>query len=328
MGLETRMYITLALVFAIGFAIIYAILTYLGAGFFPILIFVALFFLAQWYISPDIMKIAARLQYLKPNEHPDLQRMVKELAQQAGVPMPKVAISPSKEPNAYVFGRTRNSATLVVHQGLLPMLNTNELRAVLAHEIGHLRHNDVAVMAIVSFIPMLAYMIAQNLMFSSMFGGMGGNRNNVGYLILIGFLAFVVYMITQLLMLSLSRARESFADEYSADATKSPRDLASSLVKITLQNATAPVSSQSQSPESTVARSYYIVDVFGSAKDIEEINEHRAQLQNLLPNLDVSQLVNEAKRKGSSPAGAMLGLFSTHPPTYRRLLDLVELSKK
>ena len=314
-GLRIRMYITMALVFAIGFGIVYALLLYLGAGMGALIPLALMFFVMQWYLSPVLLKRGMKLHYLEKGEMPDLQAMVKELAKNANVPMPKVAIAPVNDPNAFVFGRTVKSATLVVHQGILNMLDKDELRAVLAHEIGHLKHMDIVVMAVVAFIPAIAMMIAQNLFFSSMFG-QGENQKNGGMsLVVIGIAAFVVYLVSQLLVFSLSRARESYADRHSATVTKRPDLLASSLMKITAHNRGA------QSTPTT-ARAFYIVDFLNVEKDIKEIKAHEKEIKKLLPHLDIDSLVEEARQSRKNTMSSFASLFSTHPSTYRRILDL------
>jgi heat shock protein HtpX len=312
--LKLRMYITLALIFGLGFAIIYAILYLLGVSFLGILIFVVLFFLFQWYVSPYLISFSTRLKYLKPGEMKELQEMVKELAAKAHVPMPRIAISPSKEPNAFVFGRTRKSATLVVNEGLLKMLNKDELESVIGHELGHVRHNDFLVMTIASFIPMLAYMLAQNMMFANT-----GSSRNGDYALLIGFLGFAVYFISELLILGLSRSREYFADMHSAQLTKKPEHLARSLVKITYSLAESPVQQSSGS-----IRSFYIADSFNAKEDIEKIEKHASELKELLPELDIKRFKELASREGRN----VLSLFSTHPPTYKRVIALARLKKE
>ncbi|MFP3279398.1 MAG: zinc metalloprotease HtpX, partial [Candidatus Micrarchaeota archaeon] len=298
----------------LGFAIIYAILYLLGVSFLGILIFVVLFFVFQWYISPYLISFSARLKYLKPGEMQELQEMVKELAAKAHLPMPRIAISPSKEPNAFVFGRTRKSATLVVNEGLLKMLNKDELESVIGHELGHVKHNDFLVMTIASFIPMLAYMLAQNMMFANT-----GRSRNGDYALLIGFLGFAVYFVSELLILGLSRSREYFADMHSAQLTKKPEHLARSLVKITYSLAESPVQQSSGS-----IRSFYIADSFNAKEDIEKIEEHASELKELLPELDIKRFKELASREGRN----VLTLFSTHPPTYKRVMALARLKKE
>ncbi|MGI0133734.1 MAG: zinc metalloprotease HtpX [Candidatus Micrarchaeaceae archaeon] len=320
--LRLTMYLTLAIIFAVAFALVAVILSFLGAGTYAIIGVTVLFFVFQWLASPALMRLMGQLKYIKEDEYPELHRMVDSLAKSAQVPVPKIAISPRKDPNAYVFGRTRNSATLVVHQGLLSMLTDDEMEAVLAHEIGHLKHNDTTVMMMISFLPMLMYMIAQSMFFSGMFGG-GGNRNNGAVMMLIGALAFVFYFILQIMMLGLSRMRESYADEYSAVTTRRPQDLASSLLKISASNAVNPVRD-----DSTAAKSFYLADLHTSKEDVEEIKAHSAELKKLLPNLDIKQFIDETKREAGGPAGFMVKIFSNHPPIYRRVLALAELNKE
>lgn len=320
--LRLTMYITLAIIFAVAFALIAVILSFLGAGLYAIIGVTVLFFLFQWAASPVLMRMLGGLKYIEPSEYPKLHEIVNRLSKQAGVPAPRIAIAPRQDPNAYVFGRSRNSATLVVHQGLLPMLNDNEMEAVLAHEIGHLKHNDTTVMMIISFLPMLMYMLAQNMLFSGLIGG-GNNRNNGSALMAIGAVAFIFYFLLQLMMLGLSRMRESYADEYSATTTGSPEHLASSLLKISASNAVNPVKD-----ESSAAKSFYLAGLHTSEQDIAEIKEHSAELKRLLPGLDLKTFIEETKKGNMRGAGIMLNLFSNHPPIYKRVLALAELKKE
>ena len=325
LGLKLRMYLVILLVFAIGFGIIYAFMLYAGFSIVFIIGIAALFFIAQWLISPKLIAWASKLRYLKDDEYPDLQGMVTELAKGANVPRPRVAISESTEPNAFVFGRTRKSSTLVVHKGLLTVLNrTGEIRAVLAHEIGHLKHNDSMIITFVSFIPMLAYMVAESMLFSSIFGGLGGRKNNSAYLIALGAGAFVVYLFSQLLVMMLSRSRESYADIYSANTTKQPECLASALVKIMNNDMTNPVSAKQQAGTSTSVRALYFLDSYNVGKDVRELKSHAKEIKRLLPDLDIDLLIKRAERDSKS-IHSIFSLFSTHPSLYKRLITLSEI---
>ena len=320
-GLQVKMYVTVALVFAVAFAVLYSLFLYMGFGsVIGIFAFAVLFFLLQWYLSPELMKWLSKLHYIGEKEYPELRAVVKELAETARVPMPRIAIAPRPDPNAYVFGRTVKSSTLVVHEGLLKILDKNELRAVLAHEMGHLRHNDVVMMTMVSFLPMVAYMVARSLLWGGMWGN---NRNSSGGLIAVGFAGFVVYFIMQMLTLSLSRARESYADEYSAATTRKPEHLASSLLKIT------GVNYASGTPRgSTDALAFYISDPFSARKDVDGIIAHAKELKEMLPNLDVEAFAEAMKKQGASRGSFLMGLFATHPPAHKRVLRLAEIKKK
>ena len=320
--LTIKMYLTLFLMFAIGFGIIYFILIFFGVSFSYILIFAALFFIFQWAISPEIIKFSSHLEYIKDTEYPELHEIVQNLAKEANVIVPRIAISPSQEPNAFVFGRTRKSATLVVHKGLLSILDRNELSGVIAHELGHLKHNDMMVITFISFIPMLAYLIAQNLFFSSLFGGGNNRNNNVDYLIIFGIIAFLVYLIAQLLMLSLSRSRESYADEFSAKTTKKPANLASALFKISYHNI------NNVNKQSTSLQSFYIIDFFNVQRDMKEIKEHYKEIKSMIPEADFSMIFSEISKQKHSFWGVLNSLYSTHPPTYRRILDMAKIKQQ
>jgi len=313
--LKMRMYLTIALVFAIGFAILFVILDYLGASASVIIAVVLLFFFAQWYFSPSLIRLLSRLRYIKQDEMPELHELVERLATASSVPVPRIAISPSQQPNAFVFGRTRKSATLVVHEGLLKQLNSEELESVLAHEMGHIKHNDFLVMTIVAIVPMLAYIIAE----SFFFGGIRGNSRNGSYTILIGIGALLVYFLSQLLILNLSRSREYFADMHSAETTKKPENLASALSKITYNMA-----STSQAPANGMTRSFYIADGFSAKKDLKEIEEHADEIKKVLPNISISKF-SELASKETNGARSMLAIFATHPPTYKRILALARI---
>lgn len=324
LNLQLKMYLTLILMFAIGYAVLYVALTILGASIFVFIAFAVLFLLLQWYVGPAMIRFAAKLRYIDENEYPELHKMVNELAKESNVPVPRIAISPSKEPNAFVFGRTRGSATLVVHEGLLSILDKNEMYSVLAHEIGHIRHNDFTIMTIISFVPMLAWILAQNMFFSGM---LGGSRNNGAYLMLIGLVSFVVYAVSQLFMLSLSRTRESYADEYSANTTRKPEDLASALFKISVSNAKVPQQQQQRGAMTTTERALCIIDVFGTQKNLEMIKQHASEIRKILPNVSIEAVIDNAEKEMKGPRGVLNSLFSTHPPTYKRLLDLAEIKE-
>src|SRR2546428_2201129 len=132
-------------------------------GGFAIVVALSLFFiLFEWLISPFIVRWAIRSREPVTQEsNPWLHQTVQELTRQAGVPMPRIWVSQDSSPNAFVFGRTVASSELVVTQALLQRLNQEEIRAVLAHEIGHLRHRDVVIVTLMSAIPLIAYVIAR-----------------------------------------------------------------------------------------------------------------------------------------------------------------------
>src|SRR6058998_941991 len=164
--------------------------------------------LLQYLIGPVIVRATSRLHYLSPGENRWLETKVSQLASQSGIPMPRLAISPDPTPNAFVFGRTQNGATLGVHQGLLQRLNEDEIEGVLAHELGHIKHRDFIVVTIIAAIPLVAYLIARSVMWGATASGRSRERNNAGALVVVAVAAYAVYILTTLLSLKLTRLRE------------------------------------------------------------------------------------------------------------------------
>jgi heat shock protein HtpX len=283
------------------------------------------FILFQYLIGPAIVRASTRLQYLQSGQNPWLESTVKEIAEKSGVPMPRLAIVPDKTPNAFVFGRTAKSATLAVHEGLLANLNENEIRGVIAHEIGHLRHKDYLVMTILSALPLLAYMVARATWTTAMFsrGGRQKNEASMGAaLVAIGVLSYVVYVIAQLAVLRLSRLREHYADAYSAYVTGQPRNLESALTKITYGLSLSP------SPPSGV-RAFYIGDPAMAKQEIGEIMEKKDEYDlNHDGVLDERELEIAMEKEAKSTWSKVNMLFATHPPTFKRILMLREIENE
>jgi heat shock protein HtpX len=143
--------------------------------------------------------------------------------------MPRVAISDIPAPNAFAMGRSPKHATVCVTTGLLQLLERNELEAVLAHEVGHIRNRDVALMTMASFFASLAAIVGQ----VAAFGGLGGRDRDSGPgLAVILLVSIGVYFISYFLMLALSRYREFAADRSAALFTGRPSALASALRRL------------------------------------------------------------------------------------------------
>lgn len=281
----------------------------------------ALFILFQYAIGPSIVAATTRLHYLKPGENPWLESAVKELAEKDGLPMPRLATVPNNTPNAFTFGRTTSSATLAVHEGLLRQLNQGEIKGVIAHELGHIKHKDYIVMTILSALPLIAYMIAQVTLRAGMYsGGRRNSKDNSGAALLaIGAISFAVYIITFLIVMRLSRLREHFADAYSAYVTGSPRNLSSALAKITYG-----LSVSEKAPEG--ARAFYIEDPATAKQDVQRIMENKNKYDLDQDGvLDERELQLAMEKEAHSTWVQMNSLFATHPPTFRRIQLLKEI---
>jgi Zn-dependent protease with chaperone function len=144
--------------------------------------------------------------------------------------IPKIGIIDDGAPNAFTYGRTKNDARLILSRGVFELLNPDEVKAVVAHEIGHAVHYDMLFMTVAQVVPMVLYYIYAIL---SKSGQKSNSNNDKGsYTALIAVIAYVLYIISQYIILWLSRTREYYADEFSIEATRNPNALASSLVKI------------------------------------------------------------------------------------------------
>ncbi len=283
-----------------------------------------LFILFQYAVGPAIVAASTKLQYIKPGESPWLEATVKELADKSGLPMPKLAIVPNNTPNAFTFGRTQSNATLAVHEGLLRQLNEAEIKGVIAHELGHIKHKDYIVMTVLSTLPLIAYIIAPGSLYAGAFGG--GRRNskdNSGaILIVIGIVAFIVYYVTFLIVMRLSRLREHFADAYSAYVTGSPRELESALAKITYGLSLSP-----KAPEG--ARAFYIEVPAMAKEEVLDIMDKKEEYD--LDHdgvLDERELELAMEKESKSTWIQINNLFATHPPTFKRILLLKEIEQE
>jgi len=284
------------------------------------------FILIQYLVGPAIVKASTRLRYLKPGENPWLESTVKELADKSGIPMPKLATVPDQTPNAFVFGRTAGSATLAVHEGLLIKLNKEEVKGVIGHELGHVRHKDYIVMTLLSALPLLAYLIARGTWIAARLSGSSSRRKEAGSIraafFLVGIISYMVYIISLLCVMKLSRLREHYADAYSAYVTTSPRSLQSALAKITFGLSLSP------KPPSG-ARAFYIGDPALAKQEIQHIMS-RKQEYDLDKDgvLDERELQLAMEKEAKSTWSKINTWFSTHPPTFRRILLLREIERE
>jgi heat shock protein HtpX len=307
------------------FAIVYFLQLDAFTGLIVALVGSGLFILFQYAIGPIMVAASTHLHYLKPGENPWLEKTVKEIADKSGLPMPRLATVPNNTPNAFTFGRSTSSATLAVHEGLLRQLNEDEIKGVIAHELGHVKHKDYIVMTVLSALPMIAYLISRAALYGGMFAG-GGRRNNKddsgAILIIVGILAFVIYIITFLIVMRLSRLREHYADAYSAYVTENPRELESALAKISYGLSLSP-----KAPEG--ARSFYIEDPGVAKQEVQSIMDHKDEYD--LDHdgvLDERELELAMAKESKSTWAQMNSLFATHPPTFRRIMMLKEIEQE
>jgi heat shock protein HtpX len=283
----------------------------------------ALFFmLIQYAISPYIVSASMRLKYVDPGTFPWLENTVRELAAKSSVPMPRLAIVPNQTPNAFVFGNSTSRMTLAVHEGLLRQLNQDEVKGVIGHELGHIKHKDSIVMTFLSAIPLIAYIVSRAAFGFGYVGGRGERRNSASYLILAGAIALVVYFVAQLLVLRLSRLREHFSDAYSAYLTSSPRSLESALTKIAYGLSLRP-------EETPGTRALLISDPALARQEVGSIMDKREEYDLDKDGvLDQRELELAMEKEAKSTWASVNAAFSTHPPTYKRILLLHQIEEE
>jgi heat shock protein HtpX len=308
------------------FAVLFILQLDFTSGLFFALIATGIFILLQYLIGPAMVRASTRLRYLEPGENPWLESTVKGLADKSGLSMPKLAIVPNQTPNAFTFGRTASSATLAVHEGLLTNLNEDEVKGVVGHELGHIKHKDYIVMTVLSALPLIAYIVAQATFRAGMFSGYsrrGRDQGNAGaILILVGVVAFVVYIVSFLSVMRLSRLREHYADSYSAYVTGSPRSLESALTKITYGLSIAPKATSE-------VRAFYIEDPALAKQEVQMIMENKQDYDLDKDGvLDERELELAMEKEAKSTWNQLNTLFATHPPTFRRILLLREIENE
>jgi heat shock protein HtpX len=191
---------------------------------------------AQYYYSSKIALFSMHAKEVSPAEAPQLHGIVDRLCALADMPKPRVAIADTDVPNAFATGRNPNDAVVCATTGILRRLEPAELEAVLAHELSHVAHRDVAVMTVAGFLGVAAGFITRSMFWfggAGIGGGRGRGRDEENEMLLIMLVSVLVYAISFLLTRALSRYRELSADRGAAIITGAPSTLASALVKVT-----------------------------------------------------------------------------------------------
>jgi heat shock protein HtpX len=194
-----------------------------AAGF---LVFALLFNLAMYWFSDRIALRAARAKPVSEEEDPRLYQMVRDLTTRAGLPMPKLYVIPQDQPNAFATGRSPNHAAVAVTAGIRKLLSEDELRGVLAHELGHVRNRDILLQSVASAIGTAITWIAYMLMW---FGG--DDDSPLGAVAAIA-LVLLAPLAAGIIQMAISRQREFSADATGAEICGNPESLASALLRL------------------------------------------------------------------------------------------------
>jgi heat shock protein HtpX len=205
-------------------------------------VFAMLMNFGSYWFSDKIVLAMYRAKELTPSEAPEIHQMVAELAQNAGLPKPRIYLIPSETPNAFATGRNPEHAVVAVTQGIVRLLQPDELKGVLAHELGHVRNRDILIGSIAATLAGVVMMLASMARFAAIFG-MGSSDDdrgggNIFSLILMSILAPLAAMLIQM---AISRSREYLADETGARLAGNPKSLASALEKLAYASKRIPM---------------------------------------------------------------------------------------
>ncbi|MDN3028448.1 zinc metalloprotease HtpX [Streptomyces sp. S.PB5] len=284
--LSARMGLTLFLLGLLYVAFV-AVLIVLLKSWALVVVIAAGLLAAQYWFSDRIALFAMRGRIVTPEEEPHLHGVIDRLCTTADMAKPQVALSSLDLPNAFATGRNADHAVVCVTTGLLRRLEPDELEGVLAHELSHVAHRDVAVITIASFLGVIAGLMVRFAFYSQLFGGRGRRDQNTAALLLaVMAVSALVYALSFLLIRALSRYRELAADRAAALLTGRPSSLASALTKLTGDIARIPT------------------------QDLRTAQAFNAFF--FTPAL--------------GPRAAVANLFSTHPALERRLDQLAKIS--
>jgi heat shock protein HtpX len=315
-SLQTRM----TLLVAALFAIIYAMVVLIGAAmgiydfYFYLLISLGLMWI-QFMMGPNIIEWTMQVQYINREDNPRIYDMVTDLSQRANIPMPRVCIAPTSVPNAFAFGRGLNDGRVCVCQGILNLLNDEELKAVLGHELTHLKNRDVITITLLSVIPMILYRIAWQMMW---FGPSRRDGRNAPNGMVIGLVAFLFYFITNLLVLYGSRIREYYADKGSVELGNKPAALASALYKLVYGSASKSGDEDMKAVEGMKA--FFLNDPSQALNEIHELSELHLDHGGTIDSDDLLRLKRE--NVSLNTGDKMMELLSTHPNMLKRIKQL------
>lgn len=233
---------------------------------------------AYWFSDKMVLAIHGAKELSA--EHP-VSRIVRELCERSQTPMPKVYWVQDKAPNAFATGRDPHHAAVAVTEGLLRVLEPHEVRAVLAHELGHVRNRDILISTIVACFASAIMYMAHMAQWAGMLGGRQNGERSINPIALIAVIALAP-LATMIVQFAVSRAREYGADEEGARLSGDPEALATALEKISNPKLLKRFQADEEMPDMQPAFSHlYIVNHFSS--------------------------------------GSMLSLFSTHPPVKERV---------
>jgi heat shock protein HtpX len=188
-------------------------------------------FFSYWFSDKMVLRMY-NARELNPSNEPSLYAMVQELAGNAGLPMPKLYLIPQDSPNAFATGRNPKNAVVAVTEGLLRLMAPNEIRGVIAHELGHIKNRDILIGTIAATMAGAVMMLANMAKWSALFGGFRSNDDREGGIVALIVTAIIAPIAAMMIQMAISRSREYLADATGAAISRNPEGLASALEKL------------------------------------------------------------------------------------------------
>jgi heat shock protein HtpX len=304
---------TLALIISVSTLGLATLLAYTGTlNVYSLATMVIIFNAAQWLLAPYLVNALYKVRRLDPEENPGLHQTINDLSARSGIKTPKLMISGMLIPNAFAYGSPLTGNHVAVTEGLLSSLEGEEVEAVLAHELGHIKHRDIQVTMLISVLPSLFYILARSTMFARY-----GNRDrrDGGGLALVGSLSMLLYFGLMLFNLGFSRLREYYADQHAAGiVSDGARKLSEGLAKITTSTARHRMFTPGTRGLSSF-KTLFISDPDMAAKGAAELKGAS------LWGSDEELVASIASRRITGMA-RFAELFSTHPNIVKRIRSL------
>lgn len=275
----------------------------------------------QFLISPFLTDLTMKWFYkidYNANLPEYLESFIASICSKYGMKRPKIGLINDGAPNAFTYGRGKNDARVVLTRGIFELLDEDEVKAVVAHEFGHIVHYDMLFMTVAQLVPLVCYFVYQ--MFLESDNSSNNNKNGA----IIGAVAFALYIISEYIVLWLSRTREYFADEFSLEETQNPNSLASALVKIGFGLSVPSVDEGFDDKKKKKQR---------SAKDVGALGIFDSKTSKSLVVASGNDMNNKSVIKNAmkwemwNPWAIWYQLNSTHPLVSKRLIAISNRSK-
>ncbi|HPJ96221.1 MAG TPA: zinc metalloprotease HtpX [Syntrophales bacterium] len=241
----------------------------------------------SYWFSDKIVLRMYNAQEVTETQAPEFYRLVKNLAMKASMPMPKVYIIPQDTPNAFATGRNENHAVVAATEGILRILNRDELEGVMAHELTHIRNKDMLIGSIAATIAGAIVMLANMAQWAAIFGGLGGRDDDGegggGNMIGLIVMAILAPLAATIIQMAISRSREYMADAGGAKISGKPYGLAGALEKISLASRQIPMEANPQTAHMFIVNPLSgraLMNLFSTHPPVEE---RIARLKRMMP---------------------------------------------